>query len=243
MKEDKDRLFQFPFYPADFLVSTMLMSPAEVGAYMRLLCHSWIEDGFPYKSKSYLARLAGISPSKLDQILSKFYVDDENRVRHVRLETERKRVVELREKRVKAGRIGGNANKQRLTIALAKEKQNQSTAKPNKAEQSRTKQAPFNSPSNFESKALSTADRIGMEKSLVLIGDEIKTILNKAGRNAMQEVISWGSPDDPERLKGLRAREREIKQQLMGFSPRKREEPVPQGMSELASEMADEMRL
>jgi len=210
---------------------------------MRLLCHSWIEDGIPYKSKTYLARLAGISTSKLDQILSKFYVDDENRVRHVRLETERKRVVELREKRVKAGRIGGNANKHRLTIALAKEKQNQSTAEPNKAKQSKTKQSPPISPRDFESKALSTADRIGMEKSLVLISDEIKTILNKAGRNAMQEVISWGKPDDPETLRSLRSREREIKQQLMGFSPRQREEPVSEGMAELASELADEMRL
>tara|TARA_Y100001938_G_scaffold57912_1_gene80901 strand:- start:230 stop:961 length:732 start_codon:yes stop_codon:yes gene_type:complete len=243
MKEDKDRLFQFPFYPADFLVSTMLMSPAEVGAYMRLLCHSWIEDGIPYKSKSYLARLAGISPSKLDQILSKFYVDDENRVRHVRLETERKKVVELREKRVKAGRIGGNANKQRLTIALAKEKQVQSTAKPNKTKQNKTEQSPPISPRDFETKTLSTADRIGMEKARELIAEEIKTILNKAGRNAMQEVISWGSPDDPERLKDLRAREREIKSQLMGLTPRKRENPINQGMQELASELADEMRL
>jgi hypothetical protein len=29
----------------------------------------------------------------------------------------------------------------------------------------------------------------------------------------------------------------------MGFNPRQREEPVPQGMAELASEIADEMRL
>ena len=243
MKDDKDRLFQFPFYPADFLVSTMLMSPAEVGAYMRLLCHSWIEDGIPYKSKTYLARLAGISTSKLDQILSKFYVDDENRVRHVRLETERKRVVELRDKRVKAGRIGGNANKHRLTIALAKEKQNQSTAEPNKAKQSKAKQSPPISPRNFESKALSTADRIGMEKSLVLIAEEINAILRQQGKDATGSVVSWGKPDDREALSGLRAREREIKHQLMGFNPRQREEPVSEGMKELASGIAEELRL
>ena len=76
--KDKDRLFQFPFFPADFLVSTMLMSPAEVGAYMRLLCHSWIEDGIPYKSKTYLARLGGVSTSKLDQILSKL-INNQNK--------------------------------------------------------------------------------------------------------------------------------------------------------------------
>ena len=81
-----------------------------------------------------------------------------------------------------------------------------------------------------------------MEKARELIAEEIKTILNKAGRNAMQEVISWGSPDDPERLKGLRAREREIKSQLMGLPSREREKPINQGMAELASEIADEMR-
>jgi len=152
-------------------------------------------------------------------------------------------VVELREKRVKAGRIGGNANKHRLTIALAKEKQNQSTAEPNRAEQSRTKQAPFNSPSNFESKALSTADRISMEKARVLIIEEINAILRQQGKDGTGSVVSWGKPDDPETLKALRAREREIKQQLMGFNPRQREEPVSEGMAELASELADELRL
>jgi hypothetical protein len=29
----------------------------------------------------------------------------------------------------------------------------------------------------------------------------------------------------------------------MGFNPRQREEPINQGMAELASELADEMRL
>jgi len=41
----------------------------------------------------------------------------------------------------------------------------------------------------------------------------------------------------------LRAREREIKQQLMGFNPREREKPMPAGLSELTSAMAEEMRL
>ena len=242
MKEDKDRLFMFPFFPEAFLVSTMLMSPAEVGAYMRLLCHSWIEDGIPYKNKSDLGRLAGVSPKKLEKIMQKFFIDDQNMVRNYRLEEVRKTVIAKREKRVKAGRLGGQANKQRYSNALANReangKQNSSNAEANKVNQSKV-----NNPPTPLAKKLSTADRIGMEKSLVLISDEIKTILNKAGRNAMQEVISWGSPDDSETLKGLRERRDEIKEQLIGFNPRKRENPINQGMGELASELADEMRL
>ena len=82
----------------------------EVGAYMRLLCHSWLDDGIPMKSKAHLARLAGVSTSKLEQILPKFYIDDENRVRHHRLEEVRKSVADLREKRRKAGALGGKAS-------------------------------------------------------------------------------------------------------------------------------------
>ena len=37
----------FQFYPADFLVDTQGMTPAEVGVYIRLICHCWIQDGLP----------------------------------------------------------------------------------------------------------------------------------------------------------------------------------------------------
>ena len=90
---------------------------------------------------------------------------------------------------------------------------------------------------------MSTADRIGMEKSLVLIAEEINAILRQQGKDATGAVVSWGKPDDRETLSGLRAREREIKHQLMGFNPREREQPVSEGLKELASGIAEEMRL
>ena len=37
----------FQFYPADFVMGTMLMSPAEVGALMRLLCYQWLQGACP----------------------------------------------------------------------------------------------------------------------------------------------------------------------------------------------------
>ncbi len=232
----------FPFFPEAFLVSTMLMSPAEVGAYMRLLCHSWIEDGIPYKNKSDLGRLAGVSPQKLEKIMQKFFIDDQNMVRNYRLEEVRKTVIAKREKRVKAGRLGGQANKQRYSNALANReangKQNSSNAEANKVNQSIV-----NNPPTPLVKNLSTADRIGMEKSLVLIGEEINAILRQQGKDATGSVVSWGNEDDPKTLKGLRAREREIRHQLMGFNPREREKPMPAELSELTSAMAEEMRL
>mgnify|MGYP003657942476 FL=1 len=232
--KDKDRLFQFPFFPADFLVSTMLMSPAEVGAYMRLLCHSWIEDGIPYKSKTYLARLGGISTSKLDQILSKFYIDDENRVRHHRLEVVRKSVVDLREKRAKAGRKGGEANKQRYSNAEANRKQNSSKAEPSKTKQNKTKQRRTPLP------PLSVAETIAAERALRMVAEDITSIIHQSARDAMGSVISWGHPDDKERLRELRARERELKAQLTGITSRDDRHTIPPEMAELAGMIAED---
>ena len=209
---------------------------------MRLLCHSWIEDGIPYKNKSDLARLAGVSPQKLEKIMQKFFIDDQNMVRNYRLEEVRKTVIAKREKRVKAGRLGGQANKQRYSNALANReangKQNSSNAEANKVNQSKV-----NNPPTPLVKKLSTPDRISLEKARVLIVEEINAILRQQGKDATGAVVSWGRDDDPETLKALRAREREINHQLMGFNPRQREEPVSEGMAELASGIADEMRL
>ena len=232
----------FPFFPEAFLVSTMLMSPAEVGAYMRLLWHRWIEDGIPYKNKSDLGRLAGVSPQKLEKIMQNFFIDDQNMVRNYRLEEVRKTVIAKREKRVKAGRLGGQANKQRYSNALANReangKQNSSNAEANKVNQSKV-----NNPPTPLVKNLSQSERISMEKARELIAEEIKAILRQQGKDATGSVVSWGREDDPETLKALREREHEIKQQLMGFNPRQREKPMPAGLSELTSAMAEEMRL
>ena len=209
MKDKDERLFQFPFYPESFLVSTMLMSPAEVGAYMRLLCHSWLDDGIPMKSKAHLARLAGVSTSKLEQILPKFYIDDENRVRHHRLEEVRKSVADLREKRRKAGALGGKASKQSLSYAVANRQQKSSNAQPSKIKENKTKYTPLNPPAQ-----LSTADKIALERERDAIAEEIKDIYRKACRDAMGSVISWGKPDDPERVQHLREQEQIIKDRL-----------------------------
>ena len=242
MKEDKDRFFQFPFYPADFLVSTMLMKPDQRGAYITLLCHAWIEDGLEDNEET-LCAMSGLKPARLKEVLKRFARDSDGKLRQPRMERVRDEIKVLRDKRAKAGRKGAEVKWQSHSKATDLPMAKRCDSIASKAKQNKTKQSPSISPQINHGKAMSTADRIGMEKSHALIVEEIKTILNKAGRNAMQEVISWGSPDDPETLRSLRSREREIKHQLMGFTPPEREEPVSEGMSELASGIADEMRL
>lgn len=60
----------FQFYPDDFIAGTTEMTPAEVGAYIRLLCYQWGRGAIPLGDKARLARIAGgeVSPD----VLAKF---------------------------------------------------------------------------------------------------------------------------------------------------------------------------
>ena len=238
MKEDKDRLFQFPFYPADFLVSTMLMKPDQRGAYITLLCHAWIEDGLEDNEET-LCAMSGLKPARLGEVLKRFARDSDGKLRQPRMERVRDEIKVLRDKRAKAGRKGAEVKWQSHSKATDLPMAKRCDSIASKTKQNKIKQEP---PYPLKQN-LTTADRIGMEKSLVLIAEEINAILRQQGKDATGSVVSWGREDDPETLRSLRSREREIKQQLMGFNPREREEPINQGMAELASELADEMRL
>lgn len=58
----KDRLPSFQFYPRDFIASTAVdsMSPEELGGYIRLLCHAWMQErpGWLPDDDPLLARLS-----------------------------------------------------------------------------------------------------------------------------------------------------------------------------------------
>ena len=60
----------FQFYPQDFLVGTAMLSAEETGAYIRLLCYSWENDGLP-NDEQLLARLAGCSGNAVASIRRK----------------------------------------------------------------------------------------------------------------------------------------------------------------------------
>ena len=231
-----EKLFKMPLYVNDFIASTMVMSAAERGAYISLLCHAWIDDGLT-SDKAKLARLAGCDRIELKVALERFYLDESGRYRHKRMEEVRNEVMEKRNKLTKAGKKGAEARWKPHSDGISDRKANRNAiAMPVKVKVK-------DSNTTITPTTLSVPERIGLENGLKLIAEEINAILRQQGKDATGTVVSWGNEDDPETLKGLRAREREIRQQLMGFNPREREKPMPAELSELTSAMAEEMRL
>lgn len=70
MKE-KGKPFFFPFYTADFIEGTSLMSCEEVGAYIRLLIHQFNKGSVPIGDKEMIKRITG-SDSDIAFVLKKF---------------------------------------------------------------------------------------------------------------------------------------------------------------------------
>lgn len=100
----------FPFYPADFLLGTALMSDAQVGAYMRLLCYQWNDGSLP-KDENLLAQLARTEKINIEAILSKFREGSDGRLRNQKLEKVRKSLNAYRKTRSDNGRKGGRPKK------------------------------------------------------------------------------------------------------------------------------------
>lgn len=110
-----EKLPWMKFYPGDFMGSgkVQMMSPAERGIYISLLCHEWQEGHLP-DDPSRLARVAGATPQEMEAawpaVRPCFSVDEDGRLYHDRLEAERRDAVERMERRRKmseAGRKGG----------------------------------------------------------------------------------------------------------------------------------------
>jgi len=224
----KDKLFKMPLYVNDFIASTMVMSAAERGAYISLLCHAWIDDGLT-SDKAKLARLAGCDRMELKAALERFYLDESGRYRHKRMEEVREEVMENRKKLTKAGKKGAEARWKPDTDRISDRKvKRNATAMPVKVKDISNPPSP-----------LGTADRIGLEHAQKLIAEEIKSILNGRCMDATGDVISWNRQDDPDRLRELRDKEREIKSTLMSFSPREQQQAaIPPGIAGIAELLA-----
>lgn len=97
----------FQFYPRDFLLSPHVrrMSLAERGAYITLLCLSWIDDGVNPDSIQFELGIRATSARKiLAGVLGECFEKDETgRLRNPRLEAERQKQKEFREKQATNG--------------------------------------------------------------------------------------------------------------------------------------------
>lgn len=114
----------FQFYAADFITDTQAWTNKQVGMYIRLLSHQWINGKIPrdYSKLSMILGLGENANSTFDadwkEIKHKFFPiqGDQDYSANIRLETARQQQMEWRENKYKAGVEGakkrwGNAKK------------------------------------------------------------------------------------------------------------------------------------
>lgn len=102
----------FRFYAADFYMDTLTWSNEEIGVYLRLLIHQWINKTLPKNEKS-LSKISKISPKKFQNVFPnishKFEVKNENEIYNPRLEEEREKQNKWLKQQAEHGRLGANA--------------------------------------------------------------------------------------------------------------------------------------
>lgn len=125
----------FQFYPADFLAGTVFMTAAEVGAYIRLLCHEWQQGSIP-ADPARLAMLTGLPAAKHNPVLEKFQPSPDGKgLINRRLEEIRQEQLDYRAKQAANGAKGGRPPKpignpplsQPLPVASATDNPNESS--------------------------------------------------------------------------------------------------------------------
>lgn len=91
----------FQFYPQDFLsdLNVRSMNDAEVGMYIKLLCHCWIEDGLPVNGSSRVVDLY----FKKSPTVAQCFVEKDGKYRNKRLDEEREKQHAWRDKCSKGG--------------------------------------------------------------------------------------------------------------------------------------------
>jgi len=105
----------FQFYPADFLsdLNVQSMTDEEVGRYVKLMCHCWIEDGLPDDSRVVDLYL------KNSSTIARCFYKKGSIYRHKRLDNERAKQLSWRDK-CKKGGLQAAHNKQLLKGSATK---------------------------------------------------------------------------------------------------------------------------
>ena len=102
----------FRFYASDFFMDTNTWELDEVGLYLRLLMCQWVNGPLPNDNKK-LAKIAGISPKKLSNLIQKvshkFTSDGNGCFYNKRLEEEREKQSKYLEKQKEHGKKGADS--------------------------------------------------------------------------------------------------------------------------------------
>lgn len=94
----------FQFYPDDFVGGTLDLTPHEVGCYIRLLCHQWNRGSIPVEPE----RLKNITGGDVSaHVLAKFQKANDGQLKNSRLEIERQKQADFRERQRQKGIASG----------------------------------------------------------------------------------------------------------------------------------------
>ena len=113
-KESKRKAPAFQLYTDDFLSGTLEMSQAEVGQFIRLLCHQWNRGSIPVETEKQ-QRLAGGCVSV--EVLAKFEECEDGFLRNKRLESVRTEKGLFLQQQSQKGKL--SAEKRRLAALAA----------------------------------------------------------------------------------------------------------------------------
>ena len=106
----------FQFYPRDFLSSTKVqrMSLTEMGIYIKFLSLCWLDGSLPADTKK-LAGIVAMKPAQFDRIwsnvLNECFTQRGDRLVNRRLDEERRKQAEHRQRQSDNGKLGGRPKK------------------------------------------------------------------------------------------------------------------------------------
>lgn len=183
----------FQFYADDFLGGVDTFSQAEVGAYILLLCHQWNRGSIPVEPE----RQQNVAKGPVsDHVRSKFKAGPDGMLRNERLEVERKKQADYREKQRQKGILSAQA---RSTTRQPKSNHGSTTVEPSGEPQGQPKgnslsPSPSPLPTKLtKGKALTGESKEVAERFEKVLGDQwvndagkwvnrIKSDLNKSRR-------------------------------------------------------------
>jgi uncharacterized protein YdaU (DUF1376 family) len=105
----------FPLYAQDFLMGTMFMELADVGRYIKLLAFQWDNFNIP---KKRLGLLVGLSWENFSPDLREKFSEFEDYILNIRLEEEREKRKQFKDKQAVNGKKGGRPKNPSLLSGL-----------------------------------------------------------------------------------------------------------------------------
>ena len=105
----KEKLFYFPFYPADWLADTSVLTLEEKGAYITLIATMYLQDDCSL-FKRHIPNILGIRDNKkypplMDPIVP-LLIDNGDKVSQKRIKEIKTKIKDIVEKKSKAGKLG-----------------------------------------------------------------------------------------------------------------------------------------